>query len=103
MQKILALLILVVLTSCVHKIDIQQGNMIDPDSVKKLHLGMTQAQTETILGRPVLMNTFSDSRVDYVYTMKLGGSTPRTEKFVILTFQGNRLLHFSEKILNNDV
>ncbi len=97
MQKIFILVTtLLLLTGCVHKIDIQQGNIIEQDKVNKLHTGMSKGEVETLMGTPVLINTFNDNRVDYVYTMKRG-SNARTEKSVILTFQENRLRNISEK------
>ncbi|TAK76446.1 MAG: outer membrane protein assembly factor BamE [Gammaproteobacteria bacterium] len=56
----------------IHKMDIQQGNIIKQDEVKQLHTGMTQAQVKDIMGTPVLMNIFTPDRVDYVYTFKKG-------------------------------
>ncbi|MCE3238031.1 MAG: hypothetical protein K0R24_1012 [Gammaproteobacteria bacterium] len=97
MQKIFIIVTtLLLLTACVHKIDIQQGNIIEQDTVNKLHTGMSKGEVEALMGTPVLMNTFNDNRIDYIYTMKRG-SNARTEKSVILTFQENRLRNISKK------
>jgi outer membrane protein assembly factor BamE len=97
MHKIFSLVTtLLLLTGCVHKIDIQQGNVIEQDKVNKLHIGMSKGEVEALMGTPILINTFNDNRVDYIYTMK-HGSEARTEKSVILIFQENRLRNISEQ------
>ncbi len=91
MKKILFIFaLLLTLSACVHKVDIQQGNLFTPDMVSRLHPGMTMAQVKNVMGTPVLMNTFNGNRVDYVYTYKPGwGAT--TEKYVTLVFRKGRL------------
>jgi outer membrane protein assembly factor BamE len=91
MQKILTLfVILLALTGCLRKMSIEQGNVLTPEQVNKIHTGMTENQVKDVLGSPVLLNTFNDNRVDYVYTMKKGHES-MTEKYITLTFRQNRL------------
>jgi outer membrane protein assembly factor BamE len=91
MQKILTIfIILLALTGCIRKINIEQGNILTPEMVSKIHTGMSESQVKETLGTPVLLNTFNDNRVDYVYTMKPGHAA-MTEKYITLTFRGNRL------------
>jgi outer membrane protein assembly factor BamE len=42
------------------------------------------------MGNPLLLNTFSDQRVDYVYTLKPGHGQ-FTEKYVTLIFRNGIL------------
>lgn len=98
MKKILiVLLTLCVLTGCVHKMDVEQGNIITQDMINKIHVGMTLAAVKDIIGTPVLINTFADNRVDYVYTFKPGYGA-FTEKYITLTFAHGRL-----KTINGNV
>lgn len=91
MQKIIILLVILFsLTGCIRKMNIEQGNILTPQLVSKIHTGMTEAQVKEILGTPVLLNTFNDNRIDYVYTMKPGHGTME-EKYITLTFRKNRL------------
>lgn len=88
MQKLFSVLIMsLLLSSCsfIHKMDIEQGNVYTEDTVKRLHKGMTQAQVKDIMGSPILMNTFNNNRVEYVYTFKPGGGNMR-EKSLTLIF-----------------
>lgn len=95
MKKILTLLaILASLSSCsvlrVHKMDIEQGNIITSDQTAKLHKGMSEEQVVGIMGTPMLSNTFTNNRVDYVYTYKPGYGDVQ-EKHVTLIFRNGAL------------
>jgi len=83
------------LSGCIRKMNIQQGNIIEPASVSKLHTGMSMEEVKKIMGTPLLMNTFNDNRVDYVYTDKPGGKK-MTEHSITLIFKNNRLQQISD-------
>lgn len=70
--------------------DIQQGNVVTPEKVAQLHPGMSEARVRDIMGTPLLLNTFNEQRVDYVYTFKRGHGQ-MTEKKVTLIFNRGRL------------
>ncbi|MEO8400936.1 MAG: outer membrane protein assembly factor BamE [Gammaproteobacteria bacterium] len=98
MQKLFLLFAtLFALTGCVHKMDIEQGNIITPEMVSSLHTGMTKEEVKEIMGTPMLLNTFDDDRVSYVYTFKPGHGT-QTEKMVTLIFRGNRLKEINSSL-----
>ena len=91
MKKILSIFItVIVLSGCVHKMDIEQGNVITPEMVSKLHNGMSEEQVKSIMGTPMLLNTFDDNRIDYVYTLKPAYGK-LTEKNITLIFRNHRL------------
>lgn len=75
-QVLLAIFCMVLLTACKHdvpfayKMDIQQGNMIEPEDVAQVKVGMTQAQVDYLLGMPISRDTFKQHRWDYVYYLK---------------------------------
>lgn len=97
MKKILSLLLCAsffVLSGCIHKMDIEQGNIITPDMVSKLHTGMSEEQVKNIMGTPMLLNTFDDNRIDYVYTYKPAHGE-MTEKNITLVFRNHRLQQIS--------
>ena len=78
----------------IHKMDIEQGNIITTENANRLHTGMTITDVTDLLGSPVLLNTFADNRVNYVYTYKPGNSS-MSEKYITLTFKNNRLTEIS--------
>lgn len=93
MQKILgAFALAFLLSSCslIHQMDVEQGNVLTPDMVDELHTGMSEKEVSAILGTPVLLNSFNDNRVEYVYTMKPAGKNT-TEKFITLNFKNGSL------------
>ena len=51
----------------VHKIGIQQGNIIDEEMTDQLFLGMSKPQVKYVLGTPVINDTFTLNRWDYSY------------------------------------
>ena len=51
----------------VYKLDINQGNYLSQDLVDKLKVGQTKPQVRQLLGTPLLVSPFRESRWDYVY------------------------------------
>lgn len=51
----------------VHKIGIQQGNIIDDEMTEQLFIGMSKSQVKYVLGTPVINDTFTLNRWDYSY------------------------------------
>jgi outer membrane protein assembly factor BamE len=74
----------------VHRIDVQQGNVISQDALNQLTPGMTRRQVQYIMGSPMIADTFHHNRWDYVYLMEPGRG-PVTEQHVTLFFQGDKL------------
>jgi outer membrane protein assembly factor BamE len=95
MKKILSTIaLLLCLSGCslihVHKMDVEQGNILTPDLVNKVHPGLSKEQVRETLGTPMLINTFNDNRVDYVYTFKPAYGEYQ-EKTVTLVFRNGVL------------
>jgi outer membrane protein assembly factor BamE len=88
----LTLLAPFMLAGCIHKADIEQGNLINSQTAARLHTGMSQAEVKQIMGEPILMHTFSPNQLDYVYTLRQGHGQMR-EKYITLSFNHNRLIH----------
>jgi outer membrane protein assembly factor BamE len=59
-------------TACVHRIDIQQGNFLKIEDVDRVSVGMTRVQVRSLLGTPMVADPFQVSRWDYVYYYKRG-------------------------------
>src|SRR3990167_2568161 len=82
------------LSSCsllhVHKTDVEQGNIITQEKIKRLHLGMTQEEVIAIMGTSLTENIFVPHRVDYIYTYQPGRSR-MVEKRLTLIFKNGRL------------
>ncbi|MGI2168626.1 outer membrane protein assembly factor BamE [Shewanella sp. MF05960] len=75
----------------IYKPDIPQGNYMETQQVEKLRVDMSKEQTEYILGRPVLRDSFSDDTWYYVYHFKSGRNAKITHKELIVHFTGDKI------------
>ncbi len=98
MRKIIILLPLLswmVMTGCsIHRVDIQQGNLITREMVDQLKPGMDKRQVQLILGTPLLRDPFHHDRWDYYYSLKRK-NTPFERYAFTVYFKEERLTHTS--------
>ena len=78
----------------VHKVTVQQGNVITQEMIDSLKPGMTRAQVAFIMGEPIVRNTFDRNRWDYIYTIEVPGIYG-DEKRISLHFDGDKLAYFT--------
>ena len=78
----------------VHKIDIQQGNVITQDEVNQLEPGMNRRQVQYIMGSPMVADVFHQDRWDYVYLFQPGYGE-KLEERVTLHFENDELSRIS--------
>lgn len=64
---------------------------METQQVEKLRIDMTKEQTEYILGRPVLRDSFADDTWYYVYHFKSGRNAKITHKELIVHFTDNKI------------
>jgi outer membrane protein assembly factor BamE len=60
------------LSGCVYRPDIQQGNLLSVKDVEQVQPGMTRSQVRFLLGTPMISDPFAPHRWDYVYRMEYG-------------------------------
>jgi len=89
----LSLLILALSAGCsVHKIDIQQGNIVSQEMMSQLKVGMHRDDVQRLMGRAMIIDPFRQNRWDYVHTFKSGDDDqPRSQYRITLFFEGDRL------------
>ena len=75
----------------VHKIDIQQGNVIMQDEVNLLEPGMSRRQVQFVMGTPMVADVFHQDRWDYIYRLQPGYGEV-TEERITLFFDGDSLV-----------
>ncbi len=85
----------------VHKVTVQQGNVITQEMVDKLKPGMSRSQVAFVMGEPVLRNTFDDSRWDYIYTIDVPGYF-NNEVRMSLFFENDVLAYFTGDLAPTD-
>jgi len=82
------ILVPLLLGACsIHRIDVQQGNLIEPEQIEKLKVGMDKSQARFVLGTPMVADIFHDNRWDYVYSRRREGEFKTEIKRVSLFFE----------------
>ena len=91
-NHLISALLLSLLTACSsvkmgnigpHRIDVQQGNALDQESVSKLKPGLNRSQVRFLLGTPLLVDPFRNNRWDYVYTFHKGGKLAEQKRITL--------------------
>lgn len=85
------------LTGCagfgVHRIDIQQGNLVTQEQLAKVKPGMSRNDVKNALGTPLLQDVFHANRWDYYFTndqgTKYGPFGREKQKYQVTVFFEN--------------
>jgi len=84
-------LISLALAACtIHRIDIQQGTVMDQENLDRIKAGMTKEQVVFLLGDAPIQDPFHPNRWDYIYTVK-SSTAGTTGKHIVLLFDGDKL------------
>ena len=70
----------------VHRIDVQQGNVVTQEMVALLRLGMDKKKVRYVMGTPIIRDTFHANRWDYLYTFREGGAGSTERRVVTVVF-----------------
>jgi outer membrane protein assembly factor BamE len=74
------------------------GNVIKPDALEKIQLGMKKSEIKPILGSPMLTDPFHANRWDYIYRYLPRGRTSEAliESRVTLYFEDDVLVRIDD-------
>ena len=72
----------------VHKIEVQQGNLITDEMVDLLRPGLTQRQVQYVMGTPLVIDTFNPNHWDYVYQYRFSDGAIKERKLRVIFDQG---------------
>ena len=80
----------------VHRIDIQQGNLVTQEQLGKVKTGMSRLDVRNILGTPLLQDVFHGNRWDYYFTneqsTKYGPFGREFQKYAVtITFEDEKV------------
>lgn len=96
-MRIIAVLVAfttVMLAGCsfpgVHKKAVEQGNVLIPERVERLEVGMTRNQVQFLLGSPITVNTFNPNRWIYLEREDFDGEI-RQNVYLIVEFSDERV------------
>ena len=85
------------ISGCVYKIEVQQGNYVTQDAVAKLKTGMTKTEVRQALGTPLLADVFHANRWDFYFSQVKGGKG-EDRKLVSVFFQDEKLVSFTGNV-----
>jgi outer membrane protein assembly factor BamE len=93
----LTLALTVGLVACVYQVPIQQGNLLDPKDIEQVKVGMTQAQVRYVLGTPMVADTFTKDRWDYVYYLKKGQMRVPEQRHLVVYFDNGTVSKIEQR------
>jgi outer membrane protein assembly factor BamE len=79
------------LSGCVYRMAVQQGNYLDARQVVQVKEGMTRAQIRFLLGTPMLPDAFNRDRWDYLYTLNMGDGSAVTRQRLTIFFDDDKV------------
>jgi outer membrane protein assembly factor BamE len=77
--------------SIIHRIDIQQGNVVAPETFAKLKPGLSKADVRQLLGTPLLTDVFHANRWDYYFRYEQRGRLVEQNRFAVY-FENDKLV-----------
>ena len=91
-RAIILSIALCLVSGCVYKIDIAQGNYLEQKEIDKLQVGMTKEQVKYVLGNPVVKDSFNTNTWYYVYEFVSGKNENfNKRKKLVLSFVDDKL------------
>lgn len=81
------------LSGCIYRIDIPQGNYLEQKDIDKLQIGMSKEQVKFVLGNPVLIDSFDKNTWNYLYNFTSGKDSDKSlSKRLVLIFEEDKLI-----------
>lgn len=86
------------LSGCLYHIDVQQGNVLDPDALDQVEVGMTRSQVQFLLGTPMISDAFHQQRWDYAYYLQEGRRRDVHQRWVVVYFDDDRVVRIDRDL-----
>ena len=91
LKVIVTLTLALLVSSCsIYKMEVQQGNALNNETVSQLQRGMSKAEVASLLGNPLLQDNFRSNRWDYIY-FKRNGRKLGNKQNLTLYFENDQL------------
>ena len=91
-------LLALLVTGCVYRMNVQQGNLLDAEQVDQVEVGMTRSQVRFLLGTPMVIDSFNPDRWDYVYRLQRGHQRKVEKRHLVVWFEGDQVARIEEPI-----
>jgi outer membrane protein assembly factor BamE len=79
------------LGGCVYRPDIQQGNLLTMEDIRKVEVGMSRSQVRFLLGTPMVSDPFAPHRWDYIYRMQYGRDRAVITAHFVVWFEDDKV------------
>lgn len=93
--------LLLALGGCAYRIDIQQGNVVEEETVEQVEVGMTRSQVQFLLGTPLVADPFHADRWDYTYYFRQGRDRDVVRRWVSVHFEDDRVARVEQRLTPN--
>lgn len=90
-RLVLAAFVSITIQSCVYRVDVQQGNLLEDNDVEAVQVGMTRSQVRFLLGTPMVEDPFHHARWDYIYYFRQGRRRTADRSWLIVHFDADRV------------
>jgi outer membrane protein assembly factor BamE len=91
-----------VLTGCIYRIDIQQGNLLEQEAIDQVEVGMTESQVRFLLGTPMVEDAFHQDRWDYMYYFRKGRARKAEKRWFIVHFTEDKVSRLERDVPISD-
>ncbi len=72
--------------------DLQQGNIVNNSDLREIRYGMSKQEVLFILGTPMVVDPFNESRWDYFYSKLDQGKRETDTRLITAMFDGDKLV-----------
>lgn len=85
-------------SACIYRMDLQQGNLLDPEQIDQVEVGMTRSQVRFLLGTPMVIDSFNPDRWDYIYSLQRGHQRKVEKRHLVVWFEDDKVARVEEPI-----
>ena len=103
--KLISILVFItIISGCVYRPDLQQGNLLNIENIDRVQIDMTKSQIKYLLGGPVIGTPYKENRWDYIYYYKtrMGPETDiSTQRYwLIIFFENERVVRIEKDVIS---
>lgn len=91
LRALVIIFFLSLVSGCLYRPDVQQGNEINSEMLANLSPGMSKREVIRVLGYPLINDPFNRDRWDYFYSFKEGRTKNIRRQSATLLFEGDTL------------
>ena len=100
-RTLLLIALSAVLTACVFRPEIRQGNFLTDAKIAQVKPGMTPPQVEFLLGKVMMQDPFHPDRWDYVQYVNPNDGRPVENWHVVVYFKDGKVDHVEQLSTQN--